>query len=101
MKLAGAPETIRTSGLCLRRATLYPAELRVRGVTMYATHAASASRGAGRRGGPSGGFWEIRLGPEPVQLTEEEICQVLDRIELGIGGHYRRDSFRQGIGKLF
>lgn len=26
--LNGAPETIRTSGLCLRRATLYPAELR-------------------------------------------------------------------------
>ena len=25
----GAPETIRTSDLCLRRATLYPAELRV------------------------------------------------------------------------
>ena len=25
----GGPETIRTSGLCLRRATLYPAELRV------------------------------------------------------------------------
>ena len=27
---AGAPERIRTSGLCLRRAALYPAELRVR-----------------------------------------------------------------------
>ena len=26
----GAPETIRTSDLCLRRATLYPAELRAR-----------------------------------------------------------------------
>jgi hypothetical protein len=26
----GAPERIRTSDLCLRRATLYPAELRVR-----------------------------------------------------------------------
>ena len=25
----GAPERIRTSGLCLRRAALYPAELRV------------------------------------------------------------------------
>ena len=28
----GAPETIRTSDLCLRRATLYPAELRARAV---------------------------------------------------------------------
>jgi hypothetical protein len=27
---AGAPEGIRTPGLCLRRAALYPAELRVR-----------------------------------------------------------------------
>jgi hypothetical protein len=26
----GAPDTIRTCDLCLRRATLYPAELRVR-----------------------------------------------------------------------
>ncbi|VXC95791.1 hypothetical protein SPHINGO8AM_50013 [Sphingomonas sp. 8AM] len=26
---AGAPDWIRTSGLCLRRAALYPAELRV------------------------------------------------------------------------
>ena len=26
---AGAPDRIRTCGLCLRRATLYPAELRV------------------------------------------------------------------------
>src|SRR6266853_1649225 len=29
---SGAPDTIRTCDLCLRRATLYPAELRVRGV---------------------------------------------------------------------
>src|ERR1700694_4020814 len=28
---SGAPDTIRTCDLCLRRATLYPAELRVRG----------------------------------------------------------------------
>src|SRR5213075_598233 len=29
-RFAGAPDTIRTCDLCLRRATLYPAELRVR-----------------------------------------------------------------------
>ena len=28
-KMCGAPERIRTSGLCLRRAALYPAELQV------------------------------------------------------------------------
>jgi hypothetical protein len=28
-KVDGAPDRIRTCGLCLRRATLYPAELRV------------------------------------------------------------------------
>ena len=28
--MSGAPERIRTSDLCLRRAALYPAELRVR-----------------------------------------------------------------------
>src|SRR4029077_20299669 len=32
--LAGAPEGIRTPDLCLRRATLYPAELRARGVVI-------------------------------------------------------------------
>ncbi len=32
LDLTGAPDTIRTCDLCLRRATLYPAELRVRGV---------------------------------------------------------------------
>jgi hypothetical protein len=30
MRESGAPDTIRTCDLCLRRATLYPAELRVR-----------------------------------------------------------------------
>src|ERR1700738_2465403 len=29
-QVVGAPDTIRTCDLCLRRATLYPAELRVR-----------------------------------------------------------------------
>src|SRR4051812_8822166 len=30
LRKTGAPDTIRTCDLCLRRATLYPAELRVR-----------------------------------------------------------------------
>jgi hypothetical protein len=41
----GAPDTIRTCDLCLRRATLYPAELRVRG--------GSFSRSAGDRQRPA------------------------------------------------
>src|SRR5713226_1796231 len=32
IEVIGAPDTIRTCDLCLRRATLYPAELRVLGV---------------------------------------------------------------------
>src|SRR4030081_3438611 len=43
--VAGAPDTIRTCDLCLRRATLYPAELRVR--------RGSFSRLAGRRQRPN------------------------------------------------
>ena len=35
LKLLGAPEGIRTSDLCLRRATLYPAELRARTQNPY------------------------------------------------------------------
>ena len=34
VNMHGAPDTIRTCDLCLRRATLYPAELRVRGVDL-------------------------------------------------------------------
>ena len=36
----GAPEGIRTPGLCLRRAALYPAELRVRNMCALAKAAA-------------------------------------------------------------
>ena len=35
LEKTGAPDTIRTCGLCLRRAALYPAELRVRGEVRY------------------------------------------------------------------
>ena len=41
----GAPDTIRTCDLCLRRATLYPAELRVR----LQRKASLAERSAGRK----------------------------------------------------
>lgn len=33
----GAPEGIRTPGLCLRRAALYPAELRAQAVSVWIT----------------------------------------------------------------
>ena len=45
----GAPDTIRTCDLCLRRATLYPAELRVRG--------GSFADWPGRGNGPGRSFW--------------------------------------------
>ena len=40
----GAPETIRTSDLCLRRATLYPAELRARALRYSRSCPAAAMR---------------------------------------------------------
>src|ERR1700684_2719854 len=49
--LFGAPDTIRTCDLCLRRATLYPAELRVRGVHL----ADWPGLGNGPAGASSGG----------------------------------------------
>jgi hypothetical protein len=45
----GAPDTIRTCDLCLRRATLYPAELRAR-----ALHLADWRQGSNQGRGPSG-----------------------------------------------
>ena len=49
---AGAPDWIRTSGLCLRRAALYPAELRVPGRKRVAKRCAMRQRlssGLGQR----------------------------------------------------
>src|SRR4030088_2080184 len=43
----GAPEGIRTPDLCLRRAALYPAELRARGGLHSRTGAAPQLRGLG------------------------------------------------------
>src|SRR6476646_1133471 len=43
----GAPDRIRTCGLCLRRAALYPAELRVRGRRL--SDDADQRQGANRR----------------------------------------------------
>jgi hypothetical protein len=53
---SGAPDTIRTCDLCLRRATLYPAELRVLG--------GSFSRLAGRRQRPSRACLGEQQGPK-------------------------------------
>src|SRR6266436_5479525 len=46
--LLGAPEGIRTSDLCLRRATLYPAELRALRAIQYLIDGPGAT-GAGRK----------------------------------------------------
>jgi hypothetical protein len=47
----GAPEGIRTPGLCLRRAALYPAELRVLGARLIA-HPASPGKWPSAGGAP-------------------------------------------------
>ena len=41
----GAPDRIRTCDLCLRRATLYPTELRVGGATLFETSKIEQRRG--------------------------------------------------------
>src|SRR5207237_10363242 len=46
---SGAPDRIRTCGLCLRRAALYPAELRVREPRLRLAGTCSASRCGPRR----------------------------------------------------
>lgn len=51
----GAPDRIRTCDLCLRRAALYPAELRVRDRRGHAKHG-SYSRVRGQGKGKSGAF---------------------------------------------
>src|SRR6266849_1440588 len=58
----GAPDTIRTCDLCLRRATLYPAELRVR--------RGSFSRLAGPRQRPCRGRLGEEQGPAPVAAED-------------------------------
>src|SRR3981081_254551 len=63
----GAPDTIRTCDLCLRRATLYPAELRVR--------CGAFSRLAGPRQRPCKGWSREEQGPKGNGHTFES-CRV-------------------------
>ena len=60
-QVVGAPDTIRTCDLCLRRATLYPAELRVR--------CGSFSRLAVRRQRPCKGWLGVRARPRKAKVT--------------------------------
>src|ERR1700730_19060044 len=60
-QVVGAPDTIRTCALCLRRATLYPAELRVR--------CGSFSRLAVRRQRPCLGWLGVRARPPKAKVT--------------------------------
>jgi hypothetical protein len=57
----GAPDTIRTCDLCLRRATLYPAELRVLRGFIYPIGRAGATALRGGRGSPEGKGDGIRV----------------------------------------
>ena len=67
---AGAPDWIRTSDLCLRRAALYPAELRVP-AAFYSRAGAASQAGFGALGGagsvplwcPRRGAWEPGKSP--------------------------------------
>ena len=65
------PERIRTSGLCLRRAALYPAELRAQGAVMirrrrFRVNPACAAAGTGSRvAGPAAAT------PHPVKRQED------------------------------
>ena len=52
--VAGAPDTIRTCDLCLRRATLYPAELRVQRVSFSRLARGRQPRAGRRSAGRSG-----------------------------------------------
>src|SRR5205085_5820654 len=83
----GAPDRIRTCGLCLRRAALYPAELRVRaeealskgggrGLEAFGPRAAAAApprprRLSQRKSGASSILGRARRsGPEPRRSTD-------------------------------
>ena len=59
MQMSGAPERIRTSDPCLRRAVLYPAELRARGPERRSTFGAKMIRAPAmqRHDAP----WELAL----------------------------------------
>ena len=62
----GAPDWIRTSGLCLRRAALYPAELRVRGVDIGESGGCCNGQNGGIAGAPKpggGGRCHRQVGP--------------------------------------
>ena len=62
----GAPDTIRTCDLCLRRATLYPAELRVRW--------GSFSPLAGDRQRAGGSFFGKGHAFESCRVRQEAVC---------------------------
>ena len=58
LEIVGGPDTIRTCDLCLRRAALYPAELRVHATCENASY--SAEPGAVQR--PKWGIRRRRMG---------------------------------------
>ena len=92
----GAPDRIRTCGLCLRRAALYPAELRVRGSARLALGGLSGKPGQGMREAPRAGGGvptrrPCRHGPpemssrRPVGALAAGVIRSLDAVQLSSG----------------
>jgi hypothetical protein len=62
--LIGAPDKIRTCDLCLRRATLYPAELRALRLSHYPIE--------GDRATPTESGWRAVAAPPPDDVAGQE-----------------------------
>jgi hypothetical protein len=124
--LLGAPEGIRTSDLCLRRATLYPAELRALRAIQYPIDGPGAT-GAGRKPGRSpcyigatwgagvlirerrhrrealAGFWKPTVAPSPRRqsaIADSESSQGFGSIFLSTGAR-QGDAGPLGIHAAF
>ena len=123
MRESGAPERIRTSDLCLRRATLYPAELRApadcidqtgrigNGPLFARLAQAGSSCGKGRTfessrarqfpvcrecaGGGEVPFWEPRMGSSKIRWMRRPISRnrSLHSLVLLLAGNTTRHRF--------
>jgi hypothetical protein len=66
----GAPDTIRTCDLCLRRATLYPAELRAQGRDGHTAYIADPAARGNRPAG-SETVWPASDAPQSWHFTQK------------------------------
>src|ERR1700748_388363 len=106
----GAPDTIRTCDLCLRRATLYPAELRVRWApfSRLAGPRQRPAKGA-RENGPSAKRRTRRAGNRGNDADTEGVVRFGADLGVACGGRRTRElpvpagadcrGFRPGCGR--